>query len=213
MRQVCRLLLSTGIVFAAIHACGGKAVVDGAANSGGTNTGGVNAGGANTGGTTPPDVAVVNVGPGVGGGAASMCGEACASFDPCGAAPVDCEQRCDSIGGVCREAHQRWLSCSLGEVGTMCGIVPAQVCGPDLLSYLECSNVLVDESCVFGPGFACSCDGFISPGVSLSQTCDDGGNCLCFVGNTQVGVCREGEAACGIGSGCCAGLFFTAPVN
>ena len=193
---------------ALIDACGGKAVIDGPpAGSGGAGGTAMTTGG--TAGMSP--AVVVGPAPGVGGGPGSLCGAACDSLNDCGVPPPQCEERCDDVPPVCRDAHQRWMSCSLGEVNTMCGSVPPLVCGDDLAEYLSCIGIDGDELCSGGGGFACRCESFVSPGVLLQQECDDAGTCTCSVGDIPMGFCDKGDASCGIFGGCCAGIFFTAP--
>lgn len=192
-----------------VAACGGKAVVDPPlAGAGGGDTSTTTGVGGATGGPS----AVSVVGSSASGGPDSLCTEACASLASCGGDTGNCDAACEAVQPPCREAHQRWLSCSLGETNTMCGLGPGVVCEPDLREYLECTGAFVgSERCSLASDGSCACTAFLSPGIVYDMACSGDDGCVCRRGDVPIGTCSLGETACGIATGCCAGVYFTGP--
>ncbi len=198
------IVLAASAMATLAASCGGKAVIDGDAGDGGR--GGVD--GATSTGPTMPSVNVATVTTGM---MPSLCAEACATLAMCdGPSAEPCTELCEAVPAGCRDIHQRWLSCSLGETNTMCGLGPGQVCGPDLEEFLACTGKVVgDVACGGGPD-GCSCSVFVSPGVVLEQVCGVEG-CRCEMGGQLMGTCVPPDPSCDVLGGCCAGIFFTGP--
>lgn len=190
------------VIVTALAACGGSAVID-ADTDGAGGSGAMGTSSNMSTSTTPPMVTTTT-----GMVTPSLCDDACDSLAQCSGDPGSCLAGCEQRSqGNCGEIHQRWMSCSLGETNTMCGFGPGQICGADLISYLECTGELVGEiTCTPGPG-VCGCDAFVSPGVVIEQRCDPVG-CRCFIGGDVVGTCDVTEP-CDLIGGCCAGVLFT----
>ncbi|MCA9623381.1 MAG: hypothetical protein KC731_30380 [Myxococcales bacterium] len=190
----------------ALHglACGGTAVVDGDAASGGsgaqTGVGGASSSSSSTGQTSSSTSTTVTTTP------ATLCAQACGTLGECADLPgcvTTCEQR---SSGNCGTRHETWISCSLGETNTMCGFGPGSVCGSELEAYLSCTGEVAGDILCEGTPAGCQCEAFVSPGISLTQTCI-GDKCTCFVGDAAVGTCEANS--CDVVNGCCAGIYFT----
>jgi hypothetical protein len=177
--------------------CGGTAIVDPPDGSGG---GGAGAG---AGGTTSPSAGGVATS-GIG------CSELCATADEC-TVGIDCVAACDKrADGPCALPLEAWIACSLDPLVKICGIGPGPggVCIEQRNAYLDCTGEYDGEQDCQTSAEDCTCTGKTTNG-ELGTACDES-SCACYRDGTLVATCQGTKLACGILSGCCAGVFFIA---
>jgi len=208
------MLRSLAPLLTFLLACGGEAVIDPPLAAGG-------AGGSQSSGTTTVTGTGTSVstngstGVSTSTGIMDVCETACTSLAACSVMPADfeCAPLCHAANEdpACGRLHDDFITCALGEIGSLCGSVPAVACASSLNAWLTCTDIVVQEGCAVGPQGTCNCEALVSPGIEYSQSCTPGQGCTCLVGGLPLGSCEPNDELCGISDGCCSGFFFTAP--
>jgi hypothetical protein len=197
----------------ALGACGGKVVVDSGGNGGEGGVGTTNTTNTTTNGTSTASTAS-------GGGAMSLCTQACAALDqvPGCSDGSECTEGCLdewSKGGPCADLFLVAVACVIDNAGVG-GICTSDVCVPLANDYENCvtggGNGCTGGDCAGSSDGTCQCSGSCN-GNAVEASCfaDPGqtSTCLCKVNGIEIGKCQSsfGTFPCDIEVGCCAEFF------